>query len=56
MVELAWSHGRLLEQLLEMGFCRMQPQAAAVFVVEVQNLQQQLEVLSAFGSTGFINI
>lgn len=43
MIDLAWSHGRLLEQLLEMGCFRMQPQAASVFAVEVQNLQQQLE-------------
>ena len=33
---------RILEQLLEMGCFRMQPQAAAVFAVEVQNLQKQL--------------
>ena len=36
--------GRLLEQLMELGCFRMQPQAASVFAVEVQNLQQQLEV------------
>lgn len=33
---------RILEQLLEMGCFRMQPQAAAVFAVEMENLQKQL--------------
>ena len=42
MLDLTWSHGRLLEQLLEMGCLRMRPQAASVFAVEVQSLQQQL--------------
>ena len=36
--------GRLLEQLMELGCFRMQPQAASVFALEVQNLQQQLEM------------
>jgi len=42
MINLVWSHGRILEQLLEMGCFRMQPQAAAVFAVEMENLQKQL--------------
>ncbi|CAE7351802.1 unnamed protein product [Symbiodinium natans] len=43
MLELTWSHGRLLEELLEMGCLRMRPQTATVFAVEVHNFQQQLE-------------
>ena len=43
MVDLSWSHGRLLQQLVEMGALKMRPQAASVFAVEVQHLQQDLE-------------
>ena len=43
MVDLSWSHGRLLQQLVEMGALKMRPQAASVFAVEVQHLQEDLE-------------
>ena len=43
MLDLTWSHGRLLEQLVELGALKMRPQAASVFAVEVQNLQHDLD-------------
>ena len=42
MLQLTWSHGRLLEQLVEMG-ALIRPQAASVFAAEVQKLQQDLD-------------
>lgn len=53
MIDLVWSHGRILEQLLEMGCFRMQPQAAAVFAVEVENLQRQLVEIRSLLDTGW---
>ncbi|CAK9019806.1 unnamed protein product [Durusdinium trenchii] len=53
LLDLTWSHGRLTQQLLERGCLSMGPQAAVVFSVEVQGLQNQLTEIKSLLDTSW---
>lgn len=43
LLDVVWCHGRLLEQLLDLGGAHMQEHTVVVFAEEVRGLQEQLQ-------------